>query len=73
MLAPGEVLIQLVYFAYTFYALFIVTRGLLKKGMNREIKMAFIKRQFAYVLILLLSQLPLNIYKIMLYFDRLDF
>jgi hypothetical protein len=44
MLAPGEIIMQLLYFGYTFYALFIVGRGLHKKGMNREIKKTFLKR-----------------------------
>ena len=44
MLSPGEIMIQMLYFIYTFYGLFIVSRGLLKKGMNREVKKTFIQR-----------------------------
>lgn len=44
MLAPGEVVVQLVYLFFTLYVVIIVGKGLLKKGLNKEIKKTFFKR-----------------------------
>ena len=44
MLDPGEMLIEALYIFSTIYVLFIVCKGLSKKGLNKEIKRTFLRR-----------------------------
>ena len=44
MLDPGEILIETLYLVSTLYVLWIVFKGLSKKGLNKEIKKTFLQR-----------------------------
>ena len=72
MLAPGETVIQLLYAIYTLYVLFIVIKGLCKKGLNKEIKKTFMRRQFMYIVIIIGTQIQMTVWNIYIYFKRYD-
>jgi hypothetical protein len=42
MVAPGEIITEIIFGLYAIYGILISTRGLVRKGLNKEIKYTFI-------------------------------
>lgn len=55
MFAPGEIAVELSFSLYALYAIFISANGLCRKGLNKEIKKTFIKRQIAFFIIVIFT------------------
>lgn len=62
MLAPMEIAIQLTYTLYAMYAMFVASKGLLRKGLNKRIKQNFLSRQMMFFVIVILSQAPYSVF-----------
>ena len=62
MLAPLIVTIEITFTLYAIYAIILSGKGLLRKGQNHEMKQNFFKRQFAYFLIIILSNAAYTVF-----------
>ena len=70
MTRPGEATVQIVYFIYVFYACFFAALGILRKGLNKQIKMVILKRYIRYQIILNITYWPFYYQFIYQYFTR---
>ena len=48
MTRPGEAAVQICYFIFVTYACFLVWLGILRKGLNKEIKKVILRRYIRY-------------------------
>jgi len=53
-----ELIFVVILSIYSIWVLIIMTQGLLRKGINLEVKHLFLKRQFSYFAIVILTQIP---------------
>lgn len=56
MFAPIELVFVAVFCTYSAWAVYTTTQGLTRKGLNKEIKMLFLRRQIAFFLIIIFTQ-----------------
>lgn len=57
MFEPIEVIFISIFIAYSIWAFIIIAGGLVRKGLNKQIKMLFLKRQITFFIIIIATQL----------------